>query len=156
LSTFDDPSAAEAQLDTIRRLEAAYRAGDRIALTELWDEFEPVPVYIAEDCDPLIGWEPIDRYLHARFLALSRIELSTSKHRLRQIDEWLALAWFDLDWAAAASYGRTGGTLQVSAVLRNTAAGWRFVHWVEAPLAPLPHAIQLYERAAGRPDEVAW
>lgn len=138
-------------------MEAAWRAGDRIALRELWDELEPQPVYIAGDADPLIGWEAIDRYLQATFLALSRVQLSSSGHLVQQIADGLALAWFDLDWAASGSRGPIGGSMQVSAVLRQAkAGGWRFVHWVEAPLAPLPQLIQLYERAAQRPDEAAW
>ena len=40
-----------------------------------------------------------------------------------------------------------GGDNRVCATLRRTSAGWRFIQYVESPLAPIVYMKRLYEQS---------
>lgn len=60
----------------------------------------------------------------------------TGELRTREVGPDLAVATLAVDWellpveAEAPNHGQS----RVTAVLRRTADGWRFIHWMEAPI----------------------
>jgi hypothetical protein len=55
-----------------------------------------------------------------------------------------------MEWQAAIKpeVEKLGGYVRVVAVLRRSQAGWRFVSYVEAPLAPIVYLGELYRLVA--------
>jgi hypothetical protein len=123
-------------------------------LRALWDTDEAAPLYVAEEAPaPLFDWPQIEAYWRATREATAGIRLETWNLVVRPLPEGLASAVYDLRWIGSfKGYARPiGGDLRVAALLRRRPAGWRFVHYVEAPLAPIVYLRRGYERFAASP-----
>lgn len=128
-------------------------------LKSLWDPDEKEPWYQPEETEELlVGWPAIEGYWANNLKVMSKITVSYGKARAKLIAPDLAVAVFDLRWDAAL-IGRAplGGDNRTTAIFRKKKDGWRFCHYVEAPLAPIMYMRKLYEKdvAASFRDRLA-
>ena len=128
---------------------AKWNRNDSAAMKALWDLDEPEPIYVAEEREPLIGWQALEAYWTG---GTNYTHLITYKDlRAKPAAENVAIAFFKLGWNAyipGSSYRRPiGGKVRASALLRRKSAGWRLFHWIEAPEAAMTQMIGFHERA---------
>lgn len=148
------------------------------SVPELWDRDEETPYYLfSHQADWLIGWEQLDGYFAKKQtvpvkevpelnpVGIQQIELvhyeyrnekdleamlyTPSNIRVRKIDDDLALAvWyvkFDYKpWFQAPM----GETFKANAVFRETAQGWKFIHYAETPDSAIMYIERLYRKEA--------
>ena len=133
------------------RYFAAWNRYDVAAMTSLWDEEEAMPIYLAEESDPRIGWPAIQAYWG---IDRSRSERLVTWHNLtaKEAAPGLAITLFDANWSTYIPGSRLypkpfGGPVRITAALRRKAAGWRMFHYVEAPLASIVQLRQAHEAA---------
>ena len=120
-------------------------------LRRMWDAEEAEPIYVAEECDPLIGWEALARYWHIDNPGASDHLIKYSELRVRLIAPETAHAFFRLRWNVFIHgnplYPRPiGNEVRVSAFLRRRDEDWRFFHWIESPLASMIQMKRFHER----------
>ncbi len=151
------PAAADAgdatRVEVIAVIHAtaeAWNSQEFSRVLELWDPAEPVPFYLAEEQDDwLIGWERLRAYLAP---AQPSPAVQGIREEMRDIHvkfpaPGLALAawWMHFEMKII---GRRpiGEDVRVSALLRRTSAGWRYIHWAESPLTAPVYLAKLMER----------
>lgn len=129
----------------------AWNRYDVPALKALWDLSEQDAIYVAEECDPHIGWDNILRYWG---VDRSRSEQLLTWHDLSPIraSEDVAIAFFHANWSTYIPDNRLypkpfGGPVRVTMTLRRKPEGWRAIHYVEAPLASLIQLRRAHEAA---------
>jgi len=121
----------------VAELERRWSGLDLGIIRELWDESDPEPIYIAEELrHPVVGWAAFDEYWIRLAGRLRGAGYRTSELRTRAIGTDLALACLVIDWQLLPVEAETPnrGQSRATAVLRRTPGGWRFIHWMEAPL----------------------
>jgi len=139
---------------TLEQYRDCWARLDFEGLRALWDSEEPEPTYLPEEVDsPLFDWDQIEAYWAATRAATRRIRLETWNLRVREIGPGLATAVYDMRWVGDfQGHARTiGGDTRVTAIFRHRSDGWRFIHYVEAPLAPIVYIKRFYERFADSP-----
>ncbi len=117
-------------------------------IRELWDSDEQRPFYLPEEAEaPLTSWEDIQAYWQHTSDSISRLSMRIWDLHVKPIGPDLAVALYRMHWNAdVAGFPKPlGGDNRVTAIFRHTDAGWRFCHYVEAPLAPITYMRQLYE-----------
>lgn len=117
-------------------------------IRELWDGNEREPYYLPEEAEePLIGWDDIEAYWQRTMAAIPRLTMRIWEVRVKPLAPDLAVALYRMHWNAEVKgfAEPLGGDNRVTAIFRNTDEGWRFCHYVEAPLAPITYMRQLYE-----------
>jgi hypothetical protein len=146
--TTEDVAALEALLTAWR---SALEAFNVLGVKALWDEAEPW--WVAEEIEqPLIGWPAIESYLGSLPRTIAAMRLASAGHRFKAIGPDHALGLWRLEWKASAWRGnppsthRIGGEVTSTALFRRTADGWRFVHYAETVLGPLPFVGKAYKR----------
>ncbi len=120
-------------------------------LRGLWDTDDAEPLYVAEEAAaPMLDWPAIEAYWRSTRAATESIRISTSNLCVRALGDRLASAVYDMRWVGRfRTHPRPiGGELRVAAMFRHKPAGWRFLHYVEAPLAPIVYFRRSYERFA--------
>lgn len=123
--------------ELIAQLESRWSQLELDRMPELWDRSETEPVYIAEELRyPVIGWPAFDEYWTRLGSRLRGARYRTSEVRAHELGGGVAVAWFVVDWelVTVETPAPFRGQSRVTAVLRRTASGWRFVHWMEAPI----------------------
>jgi hypothetical protein len=120
------------------------------SVLDLWDPDEPTPFYLAEEQDDwFIGWERLRSYLAPPrpSPAVQGIREEMRDIHVKQIGPDLAIAawWLHFEMKII---GRPpiGEEVRVSAVLRKTPAGWRYIHWAESPMTGVMYFQKLMER----------
>lgn len=144
--TFDEEIAAY--------LDAYFEAWNRYdvpAMKALWDEEEATPIYLAEEMDPLVGWDAILGYWG---VDRSKSERLVSWHDViaKEAAPDLAILLFDANWSTYIPGSRLypkpfGGPVRITAALRRKSDGWRMFHYVEAPLASIVQLRRHHEDA---------
>lgn len=143
--------------DTVLEVEAvvhataaAWNSQDYASVLKLWDPAEPTPFYLAEEQDDwFIGWERLRAYLDPPkpSPAVQGIREEMRDIHVKQIAPDLAIAawWMHFELKII---GRKpiGEDARVSAVLRKTPAGWRYIHWAESPMTGAMYLQKLMER----------
>ncbi|MGI9232585.1 MAG: YybH family protein [Woeseiaceae bacterium] len=131
--------------------ESAWNGKDFAALADLWHRAEPAIYYIAEEIDrPLHDFDAVLAYWEGTRTAVEAVHLSTSNRRWKSLTADLGVVTFEMhvDVRMAAPPQSTmqpiGSDVRVSAILRRTEAGWRFIHYVEAPIGALPFVRAIY------------
>ena len=137
----------EAVEAVIAEYERCWAGLDFAGLRELWDPDEPEPIYVAEELlEPAVGYPAIEAYWAKSTATIDRAKIRTAKLRVRSIAPGIALAFYAMHWNVAMADGRVmGGNVRTSALFRETPQGWRFFHYVEAPLANLVQVRQANE-----------
>lgn len=129
----------------------AWNVYDVDRMRALWDTSEEQVVYLAEECEPHIGWSEIEPYWG---VDRSKAERLLTWDRLTAIAAapTVAIAFFHCNWSTFLPGNRLypkpfGGPVRISMVLRKKAEGWRAIHYVEAPLASLVQLRRAHEEA---------
>jgi len=132
----------------VRALEAQWNTGDMAGMAALWDADHPDPVYQAEEEDALArGWPALRDYWTRTQALNARVAVRYDDIGVTTLGADMALAHWRMHWDIALS-GQArpiGGDNRIFAIARRTAQGWRFVAYIEAPLAPLTYIRRLYE-----------
>lgn len=131
-------------------LELAWRTLDFVTLRSLWDESRE-PVYFAEEApEPLLDWAALQAYWNLTRASIEAMGMRiTSVHGVRELAPDLVSVVYSMHWDARVRGAATplGGDNRVCATLRRTSEGWRFVQYVESPLAPIVYMKRLYEQS---------
>lgn len=120
----------------VERFEQAWAAGDPAGLAALWDMSHPSPTYVAEEIEGvMIGVEQIRAYWAAvceRFTDI-RVRLEPVACDLRENSAWLLGVGGFVGVRVADGSEVVSQDVRVGLLLRETADGWRVVHYIEAP-----------------------
>jgi len=116
---------------------------------ELWDTDEPTPYYLAEEQNGwFIGWEALRAYLDPPKRSPMRIVIREEMHHIKvnQIAPDLAMAAWEMHFEMKIGHGKPiGEDVRVSAILRKTDQGWRYIYWAESPMTATLYLRQLLE-----------
>jgi len=135
-------------------LDAYFEAWNRYnvpAMRAMWDEDEPMPIYLAEECEPHIGWPAILGYWGVDHSKAQRLLTWRDMTAVRGSND-VAIAFFHCNWSTYLPGNRLypkpfGGPVRISMSLRRKAEGWRAFHYVEAPLASIVQLRKAHEEA---------
>ena len=127
-----------------------WNSQDFATLLDLWDPDEPYPTYLAEEqAQWFIGLDRLRSYLDPSRPnpAIEAIREEMSNIHVKLIAPDLAIAVWDLHFEMKViASNPIGEDVRVSAVLRNTDAGWRYIHWAESPKTAMVYIEDLFER----------
>ncbi len=136
----------EVILDTAKR----WNSQDYATVLELWDPDEAYPTYLAEEqAQWFVGWDRLNDYLDPERPnpIIDAIREEMSKIQVKQIGPDLAIAIWEMRFHMKTVMGNAiGENVRVSAVLRKTDAGWRYIHWAESPQTAMVYIEGLYEK----------
>jgi hypothetical protein len=135
-------------VDLLRRYEETWCRLKPTELRALWDPAEQNPYYIAEEIvEPMYDWESIEAYWAEAEEILLKFSIRTRDLRCKAIQPDLAAMNFIMHWNGllrGMEHSPLGLDVRVSALARKTDIGWRFCHYVESPLGPLPYLMASY------------
>lgn len=142
-----DLAAVEA---VIHETAERWNSQDYASVLALWDPDEPVPFYLAEEQRSwFIGWEPLRAYLDPPrpSPAVQGIREEMRNVQVKIVAPGIAVAAWEMHFEMKI-IGRPpiGEEVRVSAVLRRTGAGWRYVHWAESPMTASMYLQTLMEK----------
>lgn len=127
-----------------------WNSQDFSTVLELWDPDEPFPTYLAEEqAQWFIGWERLREYLDPPRPnpAVEAIREEMYDIRVKQIAPDLAIAvWYMHFEMKVIASNPIGEDIRVSAVMRNTPDGWRYIHWAESPKTAMVYIEDLFEK----------
>ncbi|MEE4184871.1 MAG: nuclear transport factor 2 family protein [Gammaproteobacteria bacterium] len=133
-------------LETARR----WNSQDFATLLELWDDADAFPTYLAEEqAQWFVGWDRLRAYLDPPKAnpAIEAIREDYYDIQVKQIADDLAIAIWYMHFEMKTIAGKPiGEEVRVSAVLRNTADGWKYIHWAESPKTAMVYIEDLYEK----------
>ena len=148
----DDVTAV---MDTILAYVACSERMDFATRKALWDPAEETPILCPEEApEPLIGWTAMDAYWSRSRETMASLKSKATNIRVRMLDDGLALATYPNRWIA--TMARDGhlpekpisADVRMTAVLRKTEDGWRYIHLVEGPVDLMTMARQSAKRTA--------
>jgi hypothetical protein len=130
---------------------AAWNVYDVPAMRALWDLDEEQVIYLAEECEPHIGWPAIESYWGVDRSAAERM-LTWRDLTAVMAGADVAIAFFHCNWSTYLRGNRLypkpfGGPVRISMALRRKQTGWRAFHYIEAPLASLVQVRRAHEQA---------
>lgn len=131
------------------RVVAAWNALDFDALERLWDADESHPYYLPEEAPrALTTWSALRTYWQQTRRVTRALSMRTWDLEAKLIADDLAVALWQMHWnASVEGYERpVAGDNRVTAIFRRCGPHWRFIHYVEAPLAPILYVKRHYER----------
>jgi len=108
------------------------------------------PTYLAEEqAQWFVGWDRLRGYLDPPrpnpFVEAIREEMYNIQ--VKQIAPDLAIAVWEMHFEMKTIGSHPiGEEVRVSAVLRNTPDGWRYIHWAESPKTAMVYIEDLYEK----------
>ena len=147
----DVPADVEAGVTAvIEETAERWNSQDYSSVLGLWDPNEPYPTYLAEEqAQWFIGWERLREYLDPPrpnpIVEAIREEMYNIK--VKQIAPDLAVAVWEMHFEMKTiGSNPIGEEVRVSAVLRNTPDGWRYIHWAESPKTAMVYIEDLYEK----------
>ena len=145
-----DPKVEAAVQAVIHDTAERWNSQDFASVLELWDPDEPYPTYLAEEqAQWFIGWDRLRGYLDPPrpSPAVEAIREKMSDVRVKQIASDLVIAvWYMHFEMKVIGRDPIGEDVRVSAVLRNTANGWRYIHWAESPKTAMVYIGELFEK----------
>jgi len=148
-----DPAVEKGVLATLMETEKRWNSQDFASLLELWDDADAFPTYLAEEqAQWFVGRDRLTRYLDPPRPnpAIEAIREQYSGIQIKQIAPDLAIAiWYMHFEMKVIGTRPIGEDIRVSAVLRNTADGWRYIHWAESPKSGLVYIRDLFEQDVG-------
>ncbi|MGI9343939.1 MAG: YybH family protein [Gammaproteobacteria bacterium] len=145
-----DPEVEAAVRAVVMDTAERWNSQDFATVLELWDPNEPYPTYLAEEQGQwFIGWERLRAYLDPPrpSPAVEAIREDMRDIRVKQIAPDLAIAvWYMHFEMKVIASNPIGENIRVSAVLRNTPDGWRYIHWAESPKTAPVYLEDLMEK----------
>jgi len=147
----DVPADVEAAvIEVIHDTAARWNSQDFATLLELWDPNEPFPTYLAEEqAQWFVGWERLRGYLDPPRAnpVVEAIREEMYNIQVKQIAPDLAIAVWEMHFEMKTIGSHPiGEEVRVSAVLRDTKDGWRYIHWAESPKTAMVYIEDLYEK----------
>lgn len=150
-----------------------WRAGTWTTVKDLFNPDDEPYVLLAHQPDWLVGWDELNGYFsgkptmpeksipdeappglreieasHYEYRAeseLAEMMYTPDRIRVRMIDGDLALAIWYVDFQFKPRFGSAKGEhFKANAVFRNTADGWKFIHYGEAPMSAIMYMERLY------------
>ena len=135
---------------TIHATADRWNSQDFATVLELWDTNEPAPFYLAEEQDDwFIGWEALRGYLDPPRPSPMLYGIREEMHNIKvnQIAPDLAMAAWDMHFEMKMGRSKPiGEDVRVSAILRLTPEGWRYIYWAESPLTATVYIRKLLEQ----------
>ena len=145
-----DPAVEKGVVATLEETARRWNSQDFASLLELWDPSEAFPTYLAEEqAQWFIGWDRLREYFDPPRPnpAVEAIREEMYDIRVKQIAPDLAIAvWYMHFEMKVIASNPIGENIRVSAVLRNTPDGWRYIHWAESPKTAMVYIEDLFER----------
>ena len=144
------PEVESAVTAVVHETANRWNSQDFSSVLELWDQNDPFPTYLAEEqAQWFVGWDRLRAYLDPPvpnpIIEVLREEMS--KIQVKQIAPDLAIAIWEMHFEMKVRGSNPiGEDVRVSAVLRNTPEGWRYIHWVESPKATMVYIEDLFEK----------
>lgn len=133
-------------MDTAER----WNSQDYATLLALWDPNEPYPTYLAEEqAQWFVGWDRLRGYLDPPRPnpVVEAIREEMYNIQVKQIAPDLVIAVWEMHFEMKTiGSNPIGEEVRVSAVLRNTPDGWRYIHWAESPKTAMVYIEDLYEK----------
>jgi hypothetical protein len=134
---------------TVLATAEAWNSQDYSNVLDLWDPAEPFPTYLAEEqAQWFVGWDRLREYLDPPrpSPAVEVLREEMFKIQVKQIGPQLAIAIWEMQFEMKSTFGKPiGEHVRVSAVLRNTDEGWRYIHWAESPKTAMVYIEDLFE-----------
>jgi len=115
--------------------------------TDLWDQQEPMPMYLAEEqAGWLVGWDQVRDYFSPKRAGfMQAADYQPSNVQVRFIAKDLAVATWNIYWQMKLRpMEPIGEKLRATGIFRKTAQGWKFIHYAEAPKSPSVYIQELY------------
>ena len=137
-----------AVFDTVRD---AWGRGDFAAIEACWDGDDADPLYQAEEEEHVhLGWAAVRDYWRRTAATNECIRVTYSNFVTKPLGADQVLVAFDMhfDLKMRGRPKPIGGDNRTFAILRRHPGGWRFISWIEAPLAPILYVRRLYEQSA--------
>jgi hypothetical protein len=147
----DVPEDIEAEVTAVIKGTAErWNSQDYATVLELWDPNEPYPTYLAEEqAQWFVGWDRLRGYLDPPRPnpIVEAIREDMYNIQVKQIGPDLAIAIWEMHFEMKTiGSNPIGEKVRVSAVLRNTPDGWRYIHWAESPQTAMVYIEGLYEK----------
>jgi len=144
-------AAVKAEIETVIHATAdRWNSQDFATVLELWDSGEPTPFYLAEEQDDwFIGWEALRAYLDPPRPSPMLYGIREEMHNIKvnQIGPDLVMAAWDMHFEMKMGHQKPiGEDVRVSAILRHTDEGWRYIYWAESPLTATVYIRKLLEQ----------
>jgi ketosteroid isomerase-like protein len=135
---------------TLAETEKRWNSQDFATLLELWDSADAFPTYLAEEqAQWFVGNERLQGYLDPPRAnpVIEAIREEYSDIQVKQIAPDLAIAIWYMHFEMKTIAGKPiGEDIRVSAVLRNTDDGWKYIHWAESPKTAMVYIEDLFEK----------
>jgi hypothetical protein len=135
--------------------EECWNALDFARLERLWDPDEPKPTYLAEEIERLlVGYDAIRAYWAHTKATVAKLRIETAHPVAQALGHGITLLLFDMHHDSmmvgyeAQGFAPIGGDVRVTAAVRETAGGPRFVHYSEGSMGPLPFIRRVYQERA--------
>lgn len=145
-----DPKIEAGVKTVILETAERWNSQDYATVLELWDPNEAYPTYLAEEqAQWFVGWDRLNEYLDPDVPnpVIEAIREEMYNIQVKEIGENLAIAIWDMRFHMKQRFGNAiGETVRVSAVLRNTDEGWRYIHWAESPKTAMVYIEDLFEK----------
>ncbi|MDJ0927747.1 MAG: nuclear transport factor 2 family protein [Gammaproteobacteria bacterium] len=122
------------------------------AIYDTWDPDEEAPYYLGEERERwLIGREGLESYFNPPKILrtiMGGVIMTPYRLRVRLVADDIAIVIWENKLAMDIK-GRPpiSDNFRANAVMRKTADGWRFIHYAEAPMAPLTYLEHLYRKS---------
>lgn len=147
-----DPAIEAAVTAVVMETAERWNSQDYATVLELWDPAEPYPTYLAEEqAQWFVGWDRLNEYLDPPRPnpIVEAIREEMYDVQVKQIGPDLAIAIWEMRFHMKRVMSNAiGETVRVSAVLRNTDNGWKYIHWAESPKTAMVYIEDLYEQDA--------
>jgi hypothetical protein len=145
-----DPAVEAGVKATVMETAERWNSQDYATVLELWDKDEPYPTYLAEEqAQWFVGWDRLNNYLDPPRPnpIVEAIREEMYNVQVKQIAPDLAIAIWEMRFHMKRVMANAiGETVRVSAVLRNTEDGWRYIHWAESPKTAMVYIEDLFEK----------
>jgi len=145
-----DPDVEAGVRATLAETERRWNSQDFASLLELWDEQDEFPTYLAEEqAQWFVGKERLNGYLNPPKAnpVVEAVREEYSGIQVKQIAPDLAIAiWYMHFEMKTIASNPIGEDIRVSAVLRNTDDGWKYIHWAESPKTAMVYIEDLFEK----------
>ncbi|MDJ0926591.1 MAG: nuclear transport factor 2 family protein [Gammaproteobacteria bacterium] len=145
-----DPVVEAAVTDVVMETAERWNSQDYASVLGLWDPNEPFPTYLAEEqAQWFVGWDRLNEYLDPPRPnpIVEAIREEMYNIQVKQIGPDLAIAVWEMRFHMKRIMSNAiGETVRVSAVLRETDDGWRYIHWAESPKTAMVYIEDLYEQ----------
>jgi hypothetical protein len=145
-----DPAVEAGVVATLMETAVRWNSQDFASILELWDDEDQFPTYLAEEQSQwFVGWDRLNGYLNPPKAnpVIEAIREEYSDIQVKQIAPDLAIAIWYMHFEMKTIAGKPiGEDMRVSAVLRNTDDGWKYIHWAESPKTAMVYIEDLFEK----------